>query len=596
MADGMWPDREAQRKALDGPLDLLVIGGGVVGAGMAWEAALRGLRVAVLDKGDFASGTSSKSSKLLHGGLRYLENFEFHLVFESLAQRNHLFEDAPHVSKRLDFLFPAFKKGRDRGWVLGAGLLVYDVLAALSRPKRRMWHERLSPARVKAAEPHVRQNGLVAAYRYTDGLTEDARLVIETFKSAVALGAIALNHVAVEGFIKDAGGRLEGVHARDMLTGTALDVRAKVVFNATGPWADAISKLDDPAARPRLRPTKGVHVLVNAVVTDHAVVMRSNWPGEKSPRVMFVIPWQGRTLIGTTDTDHHGAPDDVSYLDEDVEASPEEVAYLLSSVNASLDVTLTPDDVISAFAGWRPLIAPPAEGTSESKISREHEVFTSASGLITIAGGKLTAYRAMAREAVEAVVAALKQRGQAPAGLGPTKVDRAVLSGSELGGLEPTAFADAQVAADPELPPTLVRDLALRHGSHWQTLKAMLAEAPELARVLAAPVQGEPAYYAVEAAYAVRYEAAVTLADFLARRTRLFLVAADQAIAAARPAAEVMANELRRQGGHDEAWRDAWVDREVAGYEAWVARTRAVRMPEKPGDAASPAATGGQRQ
>lgn len=569
-----WPDRASQLAALAaGPLDLLVVGGGVVGAGVAWDAAMRGLKVAVLEKGDFASGTSSKSSKLLHGGLRYLENFEFHLVFESLAQRNHLFEDAPHVAKRLEFLFPVFKGGKDKSWMLGAGLLVYDVLAALSRPKRRMWHEKLSREQLQREEPHLRREGLQTAYRYTDGVTEDARLVIETFKSAVGMGAIALNHIAVEGFLKDASGRIEGVHARDALTGESLNVPARVVFNATGPWADALRRLDDPQARPRLRPTKGVHILTESFVTDHAVVMRSAAPGEKSSRVMFVVPWQGRTLIGTTDTDHHGAPDDFSYLDQDVEASPEEVAYLLAAVNASFDVNLQPSDVISAYAGWRPLIAPPEAGVSESSISREHEVFGSASGLITIAGGKLTAYRAMAREGVDAVVAALSARGQLPQGLKPSRVDRAVLSGSDLGGISLDEYVRQQTSAS-SLPADTVDALVRRHGSHWPVLRDLLAERPDLAAPLGPPIPNGPRFYRVEAVYAARNEAAVTLADFLARRTRLYLLAEDQGLGIAEEAAGLMAEAL----GLAPTERAMWISREVAAYRELVARGRTTRQ------------------
>jgi glycerol-3-phosphate dehydrogenase len=553
----MNPDRRGQLAALQAsPPDLLVVGGGIVGAGIAWEAALRGLKVAVMEKHDFASGTSSKSSKLLHGGLRYLEQFEFHLVFESLAERNRLFHDAPHVAKRLPFLFPMFKGGRDKSWKVGLGLLVYDMLATFSN-KRPIWHDRLKPAGVQGAEPAVSQEGLVGAFRYTDGLTEDARLVIETLKSATAAGAIALNHVAVEGFTKDAAGRITGVHARDALTGEAFDVAARQVFNACGPWADGLCRLDDPTARPRLRPTKGVHVLTEKFVADHAVVMRSPL---NDGRILFVVPWQGRTLIGTTDTDHHGPAGDDGYLDQDVEASPEEVRYLLDAVNANFNVRLQPTDVISAFAGWRPLIAPPEAGVSEGNISREHEIFRSKSGLLTIAGGKLTAYRTMARQAVDAVVETLEVLA------GPTRIEHAILSGSEFQDLE-RYVADA-VAAAPELPAELVRALVYRHGSHWPALKAMLAENPGLARPL-----GGLGHYLVEAAYAVRHEAAVTLADFLARRTRLYLVDANQALDFAEEAARAMAAEL------PEADREAWVQRELASYRAMVANSRATRLP-----------------
>jgi glycerol-3-phosphate dehydrogenase len=577
-------DRPARLARLAGePFDLVVVGGGIVGAGIAWDAATRGLKVALVEKGDFASGTSSKSSKLLHGGLRYLEQGEVALVFESLAQRNRLFGDAPHLARRLDFLFPIFKGGKDKGLVIGAGLWLYDLLSHVTFP-RGPWHKRLRPAAARAAEPAIRADGLAAAYRYADGVTEDARLVIETLKSAAGAGALCLNYVEATDLEKDAAGKVVGVRVRDLAPGggEALTVRAARVFAAAGPWVDAVLKLDDPAARRRVRPTKGVHVVVESFVADHAVVMRSVDPREQSPRVMFAIPWEGRTVIGTTDTDPQGPPGDESYLDHDVEASPEEVRYLLDAANATFGTALGEADVIAAFAGWRPLIAPAEAGLSASAVSREHEVFETASGLLAIAGGKLTAYRAMARQAVNAVFHSLaRERGGLPR-IPPSTIEERALSGSELGNLSLDAFvADAAARPPAGLDADAAGGLARRFGTNWPALRAMIEADPTLAEPLPG-IAGTAPRWKVEVAYAVRAEGALTPADYLMRRTRLFLLDADQGLGAVEAVAQAMAAELAPARGWDAAAREGWVRHGVAAYREIVTRSRRARsVPEE---------------
>lgn len=553
-------------------IDLIVVGGGITGAGIAWEAALRGLSVVVLEKNDFASGASSKSSKLLHGGLRYLENFEFKLVFESLAQRNRLFEDAPHLAKRLDFLFPVHKGGRDKGPIIGTGLYLYDVLSKASNWAASRWHDRLGKQAALKEEPHLRPEKLVSAYRYMDGLTDDTRLVVETLKSATAAGAIALNYVSVTELLKDADGRVVGVKAHDTIHDRSLELHAKVVFNATGPWADALLRMDQSGGPLRLRPTKGVHILTEAFVNDHAVVMRSKSASDKSPRILFVIPWGGRTLIGTTDTAHEGDPNDLSYLDEDVNASAAEVQYLLDTVNESFDVKLTPDDVISSFAGWRPLIAPPESNTAESAISREYEIFSSASGLLTIAGGKLTAYRTMGTHAVEHVIEALKHADPARI-FTPGGIEKRALSGSELAGRSLEAYVQQAVADSPELPAALVTTLARRYGTNWPHLKALMAEDPALAQPLPG-LDADLSYMRVEPIYAIAEEGAMTVGDFLTRRTRLHLLDTRQAVNAAPAVAEAMAAWLGRKAGWSPEAQQAWAHREAAAYQEAVQTRR----------------------
>ncbi len=573
-------DRPARLAQLaDQTFDLVVIGGGIVGAGIAWDAALRGLSVALVEKGDFASGTSSKSSKLLHGGLRYLEQGEIPLVFESLAQRNRLFGDAPHLARRLDFMFPIFRGGRDRGWLISAGLWVYDLLSHVTFP-RGSWHRRLSAAAACAVEPAIRTEGLRGAFRYADGVTEDARLVVETLKSAAAAGALALNYLEVTGLEKDAAGKVVGVRARDLAGEIGAEpfvIRGARVFAAAGPWVDAVLRLDDPTARRRLRPTKGVHVVTEAFVREHAVVMRSVDPREAKPRVMFAIPWEGRTVIGTTDTDPVGDPDDARYLDQDVEASPEEVRYLLEAANATFAVNLTEKDVIAAFAGWRPLIAPAEAGVSASAVSREHEVFETASGLFAIAGGKLTSFRAMARQAVNEVLHSLAREMGGITRMAPSTIEEQPISGSALGESTLDAYV-ASAAAQPQagLATADVGLLARRYGSNWPQLRALIEAAPRLAERLPGVVGTEPRWR-VEVVYAIRHEGALTPADFLMRRTRLQLLDGDQGLGVLESVAGLMADVFAPARGWDLAAREGWIRQTTAAYREIVARGRAMR-------------------
>lgn len=561
--------------------DLLVVGGGIVGAAAAWDAALRGLRVLLLDKGDFASGASSKSSKLLHGGLRYLEMGHVGLVYESLAQRNRLFEDAPHVARRLDFLLPIFRRGVDRAWLMRAGLTLYDILSHLSFPAGP-WHRKLQPAEVARQEPAVRQAELLAAFSYVDGLTEDARLVIETLKSAAHAGALALNYVEVTRFLKNDAGRVTGVEARDVLAGghPPLQFRASQILLATGPWLDVMLRLDDARAPRKLRPTKGVHLLVPACLTASAVLMRSPDPSEKKKRLLFAIPWQGRTLLGTTDTDPAPGDDTGDYLDSDCEVSPAEVNYVLAAANQTFGTHLTPDDVISSFAGWRPLVAPAETGLSASAVSREHEIMETASGLLAIAGGKLTSYRTMARQVVDRVCENLRQQGFSA--LGKSVIETTPLSGSELQGRRLDAWV-AAATADP--PPGLdaraTAILAERYGTNWPVLRALVLETPALAEPLTAP-QAPTQHWCVEVAYAVRHEGAATPEDFLMRRTRLYLIDADQGLTLVEQVADLMADMLTERQAWSSADRVRWRQQMVERYQDRVKQARQLRAGDPP--------------
>jgi glycerol-3-phosphate dehydrogenase len=340
--------REKLRRLATDDLDLLVIGGGINGAGIAREAALRGLRTALVDKGDFASGTSSRSSKLIHGGLRYLEQGDVRLVLEASLERDLLRRVlAPHLVRPLPFFFPVYQGGPVSLWKLRGGLLAYDVLAGFRNIAR---HRIVRGAAAVDLEPKIRRDGLVGGALYYDCATDDARLVLETILAAEDAGASCLNYVAVERFEKREA-RIVGAWLRDRepaAEGPVL-VRARSVVNATGPWLDGIRELDDPGAARLLRPTKGVHVVVERerVGNRHAVVLNA----VADRRVLFVIPWGDRALVGTTDTDHPGDPDHVTIESEDVD-------YLLETVNAHFpEARLGPSDVVAAFAGLRPLVA-----------------------------------------------------------------------------------------------------------------------------------------------------------------------------------------------------------------------------------------------
>lgn len=552
--------------------DLVVIGGGITGAGVAWDAASRGLSVLLVERGDFASGTSSKSSKLLHGGLRYLEQGELPLVAESLAQRNSLFGDAPHLARPLPFLIPFRRGGKDKLWLVNLGLWVYDALSALSDRSRTRRHRRLSPRAALEAEPALKAEGLEGALLYGDGVTEDARMVFETLRTALGAGAKVLGRAEVTGFTKDERGKLTGVRLKDALAPGAPEavVKAGAVVNVAGPWCDAVRRLEDPAAKPLLRPTKGTHLLVAARLTEHALVIRSKGGlKERKPRMLFAVPWEGRTLLGTTDTDPEGAPADWRYLDADAEATAQEVDYILQAANEVFRARLGPEDVLGSFAGWRPLIAPAEAGVSESATSREHQIFVSPGGLVTMAGGKYTGFRTMARQTVDRVLAELGRHAPGSA------VEHAPLVGRPEDG-DLAACAARLRAAHPALPAEFVAAAVARYGAEASALAAIASADPTAAEPL--PGLSEPRrLYGAEVDFFVRHEAAAALEDVLARRTRVLVVAADGGLGVAPAAAARMAAALGELGLLTPEERGPWAEAELARYRAHVAAARARR-------------------
>jgi glycerol-3-phosphate dehydrogenase len=537
-------------------VDVLVVGGGVNGSGIARDAARRGLSVAVVEMNDVASGTSSASSKLVHGGLRYLEMGEFSLVFEAVSERRILMDVAPHLVNPLGFLFPIYEGSRHKPWVVNAGMWVYDGLSLFRSPKL---HRNLDAAALAVEEPALRREGLKGAPLYYDCATDDARLTLETALDAILAGAVISTWTKAISLLKDDRGRVCGAVVENRHTGELREVRASVVVNASGPWTDRVLAMSRPRAEgPMLRPTKGVHIVVprEKLPLEHALLASHPRDG----RVLFGIPWRpDATYIGTTDTDYEGDP-------SDVHATRADVDYLIEAMRAyAPNHPLTHDDVLSTWAGLRPLVRPPEAGLGESAVSREHTITVGEDGLITIAGGKLTTYRRMSAEVVDTAVKLLHLQAALPASLMPAHTDREPLPGAvgwpddddhgavarkigEAGG--------AGVEAD------TARLLADTYGMRGLEVARMVRQDPSAGERI---VAGRPEIMA-QVDWAVERELAYEVEDVLARRTQLYYRDRDQGLAAAPRVAARMGARL----GWDAGRRDDSVRR----YAELVARSR----------------------
>jgi len=525
------------------PVDVLIIGGGITGAGIARDAALRGFRTALVDKSDFGAGTSSHSSRLIHGGIRYLEQRAFHLVFEASRERRVLLTIAPHLVRPLAFLFPVYRGGRIPAWKLRAGMWLYDLLSVF---RNVHWHRWLRAKKVRRVEPALRDRGLVGAALYYDAQTDDARLVIATVRSAIRAGALAANYVETTALLKP-DGRVRGAVVRDVLTGQTASIRANVVVNATGPWSDHLRQLDDSQVVPMLRLTKGAHVTVprRRVGNEHAVTLLSQIDG----RVMFVLPWGELSYIGTTDTDADASPDALRVTAADV-------MYLLRSANAAFpDAHLGSTDVISAWSGLRPLLR--EDHANPSQVSREHRVLESPHGLISIAGGKLTTYRVMARDVVDRVATRLHELDGRPAPA-RARTDRLPLPGGEAAELEVLVEAARARGASE----ATARHLVAYYGSE----AAAVLNLVDRERPLGEPIiAGRPEIWA-EVSYAVERELAVRVQDILIRRLHLFYELADQA----RSVVPRVAARMKQLLG----WDDVKEAEELRDYFQIVERSR----------------------
>jgi glycerol-3-phosphate dehydrogenase len=517
--------------------DVLVIGGGITGSAIARDAALHGLSAALVEKNDFASGTSSRSSRLIHGGVRYLEHGHVHLVFESSAERHRLLRLAPHLVQPLAFTWPVYAGARIPRWKLGAGLLLYDALALFRNVER---HKRLSRSAVLAREPRLRTEGLVGGARYFDAATNDARLTLANAIGAAETGAAVLNHAAVETLLKTEG-VVCGATIRDDIQQTLIEVRAKVIVNATGPWSNAVQAMDGAtdAGWGTTRGSKGAHLAVprDRVGNNEALTLLS--PTDQ--RVFFVLPAGQHTIIGTTDTYSSASPDRVR-------ATHEDVRYLLAAANTFFpEAELREEDVVSAWAGIRPLL--PAPATTPGAVTREHAVTTSESGLITITGGKLTTYRVMAHD----VVAAVLER------FGKTPHDDPALSSPLPGGDFQSVEQLTAEIEDATGDLALAKHLATSHGTRWRSVWKWIQESDGLDRLIP-----ELPYTLGELRYCVSSEHAMTLGDLFIRRTHLAFETRDHGLDVAARSAAALARLLD--------WDADARGRAVEEYEAEVER------------------------
>jgi len=523
--------------------DLLIVGGGASGAATARDAALRGLDVALCDAGDFAAETSSQSSKLIHGGLRYLQYGNLHLVFEGLTERRRLMHAAPHLCRPIEFLFPGYQGESPGLSTLGVGIALYNALALWRPPAQG---RRLSAHDLYGLAPHLRAAGLAGAMAYVDCQTDDARLVLENVLDAEASGATVANHLRAESLLRDRRGRVTGAVLADAETGARFETRARVVLSATGPFTDAF--VEDKTGSHRLRPTLGVHLVFDATrVPNHgrAMVLRS----PRDNRLFFVLPAGPRTVVGTTDTDWPSPRP--PRIDDDIRAHGDDVAYLLEAANHAFpSLGLGPDDVLSTYAALRPLLATSAHTPSET--SREHEIARAADGLLLIAGGKLTTLRRMGEEAVDRAVEALQAAGLERAIQRCATTDR-LLPG---GGPPPAALEEAGLDAD------VHARLAGAYGGRADQVLQLARSAPELA----ARIDPELPYFWAEVVHAVRFEHARAVGDVLRRRVPLFRDARDQGLGAAERVAAILSDEL--------GWPPAPRERALADYRSAVERSR----------------------
>lgn len=529
-------------------LDILVVGGGVVGAGTALDAATRGLNTGLVEARDWAAGTSSRSSKLIHGGLRYLEMLDFALVREALKERGLLLERlAPHLVRPVPFLYPL----RHRAWerlYAGSGVALYDAMSLARQHGRGLpLHRHLTRRQALRIAPCLKKDALVGALQYYDAQVDDARFVVALVRTAVSYGAKAANRARVTGFLRE-GERVVGARVQDVETGEDYDIRAQQVVNATGVWTDDTQAMVGERGQFHVRASKGIHLVVprDRINSSTGLILRTE------TSVLFVIPWGRHWIVGTTDTDWD--------LDKaHPAASSADIDYLLDRVNSVLAVPLTRDDVEGVYAGLRPLLA--GESDATSKLSREHTVAHPVPGLVVVAGGKYTTYRVMAKDAVDEAVHGLDMR------VADCVTEEVPLLGAE--GYRALWNARARIAARAGLHVVRVEHLLNRYGSAVPEVLHLVAEDPSLGD----PLQGADDYLRAEVVYAASHEGARHLDDVLTRRTRISIETFDRGTRCAREAAELMAPVL--------GWEADQVEREVEHYHKRVeAERESQRQPD----------------
>ncbi|MGG5171034.1 glycerol-3-phosphate dehydrogenase/oxidase [Pseudarthrobacter sp. J1738] len=536
-------------------LDVLIVGGGVVGAGSALDAVTRGLSVGIVEARDWASGTSSRSSKLIHGGLRYLEMLDFALVQEALQERGLLIQKiAPHLVRPVPFLYPLTKRFVERPYV-GAGIMLYDTLGLTSGHSRGVpMHKHLSRKGTLRSAPSLKDDAFVGSIRYYDAQVDDARLVVNVVRTAARYGAHAVNRMRVISFLRE-GERVVGAKVENQEDGSTFDIRAKQVVNATGVWTDETQAMVTDRGQLKVRASKGIHLVVprDRFQSTVGLILRT----EKS--VLFVIPWGRHWIIGTTDTDWK--------LDKaHPAASSKDIDYVLEHVNKVLKRPLTREDVEGVYAGLRPLLA--GENDSTAKLSREHVVAHPVPGLVVVAGGKFTTYRVMAKDAVDEATRALDERVPASC------TESIPLLGAE--GYKAAYNRRARTAEESGVHVARVEHLLSRYGTLAQEVLDLVKERPELGE----PLPGADDYLAAEVVYATTHEGARHVHDVLTRRTRISIESWDRGVSAVPVVAKLMAEVL--------GWSEVQQESEVKHY---LARVEAERLSqEQPDDESADAA------
>ena len=541
-------------------VDILVIGGGITGAGIALDAATRGMRTAVVEAGDWASGTSSWSSKLVHGGLRYLYNLDFHLVSEALTERGLLLSRiAPHLVKAQPFLWPLKMPVIERTYS-AVGIGMYDALARIGARGRKILPNQRHYTKKGARQlfPGIKSDALTGAIRFFDARVDDARLVIDVVRTAAGYGALAANRTQVTELVKSSTGRVVGAKVTDLETGAEHEIKARHVVNATGVWTEQTERLGGTEAGLKVLASKGIHIVVprERINAETGIFLRT----EKS--VLFIIPWQRYWVIGTTDT-----PYEQNYSRP--VATREDIDYVLEHANAILETPLTREDILSTYAGLRPLLQPVVEkedSTQSTKVSREHTVTEVAPGLSAIAGGKLTTYRVMGRDAVDfALGAAAKAR--------PSVTRDIHLVGAE--GFEAIRNRADAIAQERGWTASRVDSLLDRYGAEIEDVLELIDEDPDWGR----PLEHAPAFLRAEVLLGVRHEGALHLEDILIRRVRLDLEQRDRGLAAAEEIVEIAGAEL--------GWDAEARKRELATYRRRVESMAAAETHEDDASAAA---------
>jgi glycerol-3-phosphate dehydrogenase len=538
-------------------LDVVVIGGGITGAGIARDAAMRGLAVALVEREDFASGTSSKSARLVHGGLRYLEQFQFGLIRTASKERHRLRRLAPRLVHPIAFTFPVYRTSKSSLLMIRIGMRIYDLIAPSRKVKR---HKIVDAGRTAELEPELRREGLVgAAYYHYDCLADDARLTLAIMKSAYEHGALIANHAEVRGLMKT-DGRVSGIEVLDRITGERFAVQARVTVNATGVWADQIRRMDDANAEQMIRVNRGSHlVLPREKLEIRGAVAFSSADGR---RAMYAVPWGRTCIVGTTDVDHG------TDLDQ-VYAVPEEVEEMLDAVNHAFPGSgLAQDDIISTFAGLRPLIR--GGELVAYQASRDHRIVESDAGLVTISGGKLTTCRRMAEDLIDLVSKKLEDESGV--------VTRARCK-THMAPLAEAAFGADSLVHDlarqyPQLEPAILGHVALTYGPASTLVLAPLEERPEMGD----RVVPDLPYIRAEVPYAIQNEMAMTLSDWMIRRAHIMHETQDQGLGAAPEVVAMMAPHL--------GWDGAEMRRQVEEYRQQVKLSRKYRQ-EHPDQALS---------